>query len=67
MTVIYAYGDIPTAQVDDRLKDVKITSSARPVLNFDQHRFPEEIRRELNLSDPTITVTPTTSGDPKIV
>ena len=66
MTVIYAYGDIPNAQVDDRLKDVKITASAHPVLNFDQHRFPEEIRNALNLSDSTITVTPTASGDPKI-
>lgn len=66
MTYVYAYGDIPNAQVDDRLKDVKITSSARPVLNFDQHRFPDEIRNGLNLSDPTITVTPTASGDPKI-
>ena len=66
MTYIYAYGDIPNAQVDDRLKDVKITASARPVLNFDQHRFPDEIRNALNLSDPTITVTPTASVDPKI-
>ena len=66
MAVIYAYGDIPSAQVDDRLKDVKITASARPVLNFTPQRFPEEIRQALNLGDPTITVTPTDSGDPRI-
>ena len=66
LTYMYSYGDIPNAQVDDRLKDVKITASVRPVLNFDQHRFPEEIQNALGLSDPTITVTPTDSGDPKI-
>lgn len=66
LTYMYGYGDIPNAQVDDRLKDVKITASARPVLNFDQYRFPEEIRTTLNLGDPTITVTPTTNGDPRI-
>lgn len=66
VTYMYTYGDIPNAQVDDRLKDVKITASARPVLNFDQHRFPEEIRNALGLSDPTITVTPTDNGDPRI-
>ena len=66
VTYMYTYGDIPNAQVDDRLKDVKITASARPVLNFGQHRFPEDIRNALGLSDPTITVTPTDSGDPKI-
>lgn len=66
LTYMYSYGDIPNAQVDDRLKDVKITASARPVLNFDQHRFPEDIRNALGLSDPTITVTPTDNGDPKI-
>ena len=66
VTYMYSYGDIPNAQVDDRLKDVKITASARPVLNFDQHRFPEDIRNALGLSDPTITVTPTDNGVPKI-